>query len=128
MSERRVEVPKWMPGAVADAFPWTRPAVAQAHAIAEEICRHLVANPQTPTDEQCDMIAAETWAPNREVVRNIVKIYMIRFLFAPAEPADPLADALLEMFPCGYNEAQRDIAEAFYKRGQQSMIKKENQP
>lgn len=50
---------------------------------------------------------------------------MIRFLFAPAEPEDPVADLIEKHFGTNPADGVKDLARECFERGQKSMIRKD---
>lgn len=139
MSERRVQVPDGMLRAAAGKT--CRPDnMAFVEEILEAAFEWLVANPQVPTEEECDDLwyhACLSGAYPERRVKYLLDAFQRRFLFAPAEPEDKFNGPHLltaqdgTQARCAGNPkqcawcAREDEA---YRRGQQSMITKEKQP
>lgn len=125
MSERRVQLPEAAEDFVMDGLDTSSAAVALF--AARKLAQWLVANPQVPTDEQIDSIEFEPCSTARWAKQCITE-FQRRFLFAPAEPEDPVADLIEKHFGTNPADWVKDLARECFKRGQQSMITKEKQP
>lgn len=138
MSERRVQVPEGMLAATEGSY-WSYQVEARRELLRRAL-QWLVANPQVPTEEECDDLwyhACLSGAYPERRVKYLLDAFQRRFLFAPAEPEYKFNGPHLltaqdgTQARCAGNPkqcawcAREDEA---YRRGQQSMIKKEKQP
>lgn len=85
----------------------------------------LTQNPIVPTDDQIDLIQQECDGTLKGAIETFQRIAMFQ-----AKPEDPIADLRQESIPhlVVTSDLWNATLEEAFKRGQQSMIKKEKQP